>query len=195
MQASRERTTSDGLQKRLSPARTAAVFNAAAAMSDIPWNFLEEGCVHRSHVLAKRLEDQGVYCEKVFTIPQGGDLVMNSEKARLGFTVCWYHEAVVVHMQTLEGSQRMVIDPSVADEPITVDAWLSTMESTNNAPLETFYLPRFAYGLGARDNPPNAWVDDELETAQNWGNTWQDTEKVLLDMNFYDELKKLAGRD
>lgn len=194
VQASKDLRTADGLLKLLSPQKTAQVFRDAAAMKDIPWNFLEEGCVHRSHVLAKRLEEQGVYCEKVFTIPRGGDLIMNSDKARLGFTVCWYHEAVCVHTLTPEGPQRMVIDPSVGDEPMSVAAWLSTMEGTGGASLETFYLPRFAYGLGARDNPPDAWVDDEIQTALAWGDTWQETEQQLLEMNFYDELAVLAGR-
>jgi hypothetical protein len=183
-----------GLRKVLTEAQVAQVFTRAAENPDIPWRFLEEGCLHRAHVLAKDLEDEGLFSEKIFTIPLGGDLVMETDKARLGFTVCWYHEAVSVWVQTKDGVERRVIDPSCGDRALSVDEWLATMHSSNGNPLETFYLPRFAYGLGARNDPPTAWDLDDLATARTWKDEWRAVEKSLDDMDFYTQLKELAGR-
>lgn len=194
VQGARDLKGVDGLKKVLREDEVARLFTRAAADADIPWGFLEEGCLHRSHVLAKKLEDEGVFCEKIFTIPLGGDLVMDTPKARLGFTVCWYHEAVAVWVQTKDGAERRVIDPSCGDRALTVDEWLATMHSSTGTPLETFFLPRFAYGLSARDNPPSAWDVDDLATAMSWKDQWRDVEKSLDEMDFYSQLKELAGR-
>ena len=96
LQAMRDLRSGDGLLKVLTEKRATALFDTIAAMKDVPHTFLEEGCFHRSHVVAKRLEEAGIFCEKIFTIPTSGDLIMETPKAKLGFSVGIYHEAVVV---------------------------------------------------------------------------------------------------
>jgi hypothetical protein len=196
--AARELTTPDGLRRVLSEKKAAELFSGIAKMDDIPHGFLEDGCLHRSHMVAKRLEEQGIHTEKIFTIPHQGDLLIDSDKARLGFTVTWYHEAVCVHVQTLTGLERRVLDPSVSDGPLPVGDWLKKMKGTGTDPaLETFFLPRFAYGLSDRDAPPSAWREKDLQSAHEFtvGGGWQEMEKGYVEMGFYDgELARLAGR-
>lgn len=196
VQGRRDLKTADGLQKVVSEKKAHALFDAIAAMKDVPHHFLEDGCVFRSHVVSKRLEDLGVFSEKVFTIPLDGDLVMDTPKARLGFTVVWYHEAVCVHVQAKDGVERRVLDPSVGDKPLTVEEWTAGMKSARGGDLETFVLPRFAFGLGARDNPPAAYVDKDLADALAWcTDGWRESQKGYEEMGFYDgEAARLAGR-
>jgi hypothetical protein len=182
----------DGLLKVLTEKKVNALFEDIKRMRDVPHHFLEEGCVHRSHVIAKRLEERGIFSEKIFTIPLGGDLVMQSPLAKLGYTVVWYHEAVVLHVQTNEGVERRVLDASLSDKPLSVDEWLAHMRGTNNAPLETFFLPRFAYGLGDRNNPATSWDEKELEQAAQWSTDWEACAAELEKFGFYDELPYLA---
>lgn len=206
--AARELRTPDGLLKVLTEKKAAAVFQQVAAMKDVPHAFLEEGCVHRSHVIAKRLEDDGLFTEKIFAIPTSGDLVIESKKAKLGFTVTIYHEAVVVHVHSQSGSglERRVLDPSVADQPLTVPQWLSTMHpspvtpmgdrvpDSERASLETFFLPRFAYGLSDRNEPPTSWSNRDLLNALAWHNEAKVVQHQLESSGFYHELPKLAGK-
>lgn len=209
VQAARELRSPDGLLKTLTEKRAAALFDTIAAMKDVPHAFLDEGCFHRSHVVAKRLEEAGIFCEKIFTIPTSGDLIMETGKATsgLGFAVGIYHEAVVVHVVTNSGAlERRVLDPSLGDAPMTVDAWLATMHPSPVTPmgepvpesergaLETFFLPRFAYGLSDRDDPPTAWREGDLASAFKWNDEWRIVQKDYVDGGFYDELPKLAGK-
>jgi hypothetical protein len=183
------------LRRVLSPQQARALFDQAAAMKDVPWRILEEGCIHRAHVVAKRFEDGGVFSEKVFAIPKNGeDLVIETAKARLGYTVVWFHAATVVHVRDEGGARRMVIDPSVADGPVDVETWAAAMHGAKGAALDVFYLPRFASQLWHRDEPPAGWTDDELEAAFAWSEEAPEVEKSYVDSGFYDEVKKLAGR-
>lgn len=208
VQAARDLRSSDGLLKVLTEKKATAVFDTLAAMKDVPHTFLEEGCFHRSHVLAKRLEEAGIFCEKIFTIPTSGDLVMETAKAKLGFSVAIYHEAVVVHVVSDDGSgiERRVLDPSVGDRPLRVDEWLATMHPSPVTPmgdvvpesergsLETFFLPRFAYGLSDRSAPPTSWNEKDLASAFQWNDEAKTVQKDYEDGGFYDELPKLAGK-
>ncbi len=178
----------------LSEAKLAEAWRAVTAMTDVPFGFLEEGCVHRSHVVCKRLEEQGVSSEKVFLIPLGADLVMDTPRAKLGYTVVWYHEAPVVHVQTKDGVERRVLDPSVADRPLTVDEWRSTMRPAKaGVALETFFLPRFAYGLQDRDHPPDTWRPEDVASALTWNTEWRAVADSLESSGFYEELPKLLA--
>jgi hypothetical protein len=166
--------------------RVQQAFALVAAMKDVPFDFLEEGCVHRSHVVAKRLEERGIDVDKVFFLPHGSDLVMNTSKAKLGYTVVIYHEAVVLE-------RKWVLDPSVADRPLTLDEWQKTMRpAVKDAKAETFFLPRFAYGLPDRASPPSTWRAKDLASANAWNTEWREAKQCLDESDFYDTLPKLA---
>jgi hypothetical protein len=196
VQAARDLRTADGLTRVLTEKKAAALFNTIAAMPDIPHRFLEDGCLHRTHVIGKRLEEMGIFSEKCLVIPLAGDLVMDTPKARLGYTVVWYHEAIAVHVQTKNGLERRVLDPSVGDAPMTVEEWSRTMRGARGDPLEIFYLPRFAFGLSARDQVPTAYRDEDLADALDYcRDGWREVERGYEEMGFYDGgAAELAGR-
>jgi hypothetical protein len=184
------------LQVAVSPARAVELFAQVANDASIPHDFIDEGCLHRAHVVAKTIEDEGVYSEKVFYRPTNGwDLKINSDKSPIGFTLAMFHVATVVLVKTDAGTERRVLDPSLGDEPLSLDEWRSHMESAGpNPSFETFFLPRFTYNLTERYDPPSAWRQDELDHAYEWNDKWTETRDWMKDSGFWDHLKKSASK-
>lgn len=96
------------------------LFNEARAMDDIAWDYKMDGCYARAHLMARRFEEQGIHVDKVWI---KGELNVPSE----GIT--WnFHVAPVVYVESGDGKvERMVIDPSLSDRPLTVDQWSAIM--------------------------------------------------------------------
>ena len=170
------------------PTEAQRIFDVVAAMGDVPFGFLEEGCIHRAHVVCKRLEERGIESEKLIILPHGADLVMTTPRAKLGYTVVWYHESPCV---TVDG-KKWVVDPSVADRPLTVDEWRKTMRPAVDAPVEVFVMPRFAYGLEDRKAPPTTWRAKDVASALKWNDDWRESAAWMEESGFYEQLPKLA---
>lgn len=183
------------LDPTVTPARAAELFQQIADDPAIPHDFIDEGCLHRAHVAAKTLEDEGVYSEKVFYRPTNGwDLKINSDKSPIGFTLAMFHVAPVVLVKTDDGVERRVIDPSLGDAPLSIDEWRSHMESAGPDPsFETFFLPRFTYNLTERYDPPSSWQSDDLDHAYEWNQNWTETRDWMKDNGFWEGLKKTAA--
>ncbi|MGW1177612.1 protein-glutamine glutaminase family protein [Kitasatospora sp. NPDC002543] len=106
----------------------------------IPFDFPDNGCFDRAHLMAVRLTELGVSTQKVFVqyrTPTGGpalEVSTANAAAPIGGTgpqaVNWhYHVAVTVDV-VLSGSDTpvpMVFDPSTADRPLLVDHWMALM--------------------------------------------------------------------
>ncbi len=176
-------------------AEAARLFTAAAT-ADIPWSFVADGCFFRAHTVAKMLEEQGVFCEKLWAITKGGDLVIEQDKSKNGYSVVVNHVAACLHVERPDGTRaRMVIDPSVADRLLTEDEWLSNMRSASGTGVETLLMPRFMLMLWEREQPPSTWQESQLVEAQAWHRGgWQESEKGYQEMGYFDDpLKFMAG--
>lgn len=183
----------DGLIHVISPQKADAIF-AAMKNSDIPHDFIDEGCLNRAHVMSHRLEKEGIFTDKAFIIPEGNDLYMESPRHPLGFTVCWFHTAPCVHVEVEPGKiERRMIDPSLFDKPVSPEEWSSKMRGVGGEACELFYLPRFAYHLGDRVDVPTVWRKDDLDTAYAWNTEYAEVKKSLVETNFYDYLKTLVS--
>lgn len=97
------------------------LFNEALAMEDIPWEYKTDGCYARAHLLARRFEEQGIHVDKVWI---RGDLSVPEED------IAWsFHVAPVVYVEDENGKvERMVIDPSLNNGPVSVDVWSASMQ-------------------------------------------------------------------
>jgi hypothetical protein len=186
----------DGLDRVVSPARAQALFDQLASDPDVPHDFIDDGCHWRAHVGAKALEDAGVYSEKAFLVPDGGDLVMERADHPVGFTLAMFHTAPAIWVRDEQGQlERRILDPSMGDKPLTLEEWQATMHSTNGQPCNLHYLPRFASHLMDRDDPPESWRPKDLEDANAWNTQYAEVQKQMEEMGFYDhlvEMRKMA---
>lgn len=186
------------LSKPLDPviteARAAALFELLATDESIPHDFIDEGCHFRAHVEAQKLEDAGVYSEKVFMRPvSGSDLKISSDKSPIGFTLGIFHTAPVVLVKTDEGVERRVLDPSLGDAPMPLAVWQKKMASAGGGPCETFYLPRFAFHLSDRYDPPTVWRQADVYESLEWNDTYKELWTQMKQSGFYSSLKDMLA--
>lgn len=99
----------------------------------IPFRYPKDGCYARAEVMAKTLLERGYTVDKEFAINKGGLTVRTShggdapdwgEPLRVDW---WYHVAPVVYAADEDPPTPVVLDPSVADKPLTVAGWMATM--------------------------------------------------------------------
>lgn len=185
------------LAPSVSETRANELFRALADADDIPHHFVDEGCHLRAHLMNKRLEDLGVYSEKVFLRPlSGADLKIPSERSPIGFTLGIFHTAPCILVKADDGTvSRKVIDPSLFDRPVSVEEWAEHMYPLGEGregKEELFYLPRFAFHLSDRYAPPTSWRDKDLEEAKAWSTSYKDVEADMKASGFHDHLKELA---
>jgi len=196
VQAARTAQVDAGLQQAVSPDRARELFDQLAHAPDIPHDFVDEGCHYRAHVEAQRLEQQGVYSEKIFMVPDGADLRINSSKSPIGFTLAMFHTAPCINVeQPDDTTQRMVIDPSLFDQPVSVDQWQSAMYGLNRKPCHTYFLPRHAFHISDRDQPPATWRQKDLDEALAWNSEYKALQDDMKQSGFYDSLKEMAAAE
>jgi hypothetical protein len=185
--------TAPVLSRYVSEQRARELFSLLAKAPDIPHRFVDEGCHFRAHVEARRLEELGVYSEKAFLVPDGADLRIKSPHSPIGFTLAIFHTAPVIFVRTDEGKlERRIIDPSLFDEPVSVEKWAALMDGLNKKPVKTMFLPRFAFHLSDRDAPPATWRPGDLEDSSKWNADYKLVEEDMKSGGFYDHMKELA---
>ncbi len=96
------------------------LFNKAKEMKDIAWKYKKDGCYSRAHLVARRFQEEGIDVGKVWI---NGDLQIPKDN------IHWqYHVAPIVYVDKGNNEvQRMVIDPAIADKPLSVEEWSSLM--------------------------------------------------------------------
>jgi hypothetical protein len=95
-----------------------ALFKKATEMEDIAWKYKQDGCYARAHLMARRFEAEGVRVDKVWI---KGDLYIPDTEPLIKWN---FHVAPLVYVKNANGEiQKMVIDPSLFDEPVTVEEW------------------------------------------------------------------------
>ena len=119
---------------------------SSGAQSPIPFHYPVDGCYDRAHVMAQLLTEKGYASEKVFAISQnstrwGGppdpglrvptDYAGDNRSAGQQPAVqWWYHVAPIIKVRNDKGEvTEMVIDPSMTNQPITIDQWTGMMSS------------------------------------------------------------------
>lgn len=107
--------------------RASELFKKAQKMDDIAWKYKPDGCYARAHLMARRFEAEGVRVDKVWI---KGDLYVPGTEPLIQWN---FHVAPIVYVKNAKGeTQKMVIDPSLFDKPVTVEEWDNKM-SKNTA--------------------------------------------------------------
>ncbi|MEV7189512.1 protein-glutamine glutaminase family protein [Kitasatospora sp. NPDC093102] len=126
--------------------RTTFVDDAGAELP-VPFDYPDDGCHTRAHVVAKMLSRSGIYSRKVFAVwdDPARRLMVESENAAGAMpgvpgTVRWqYHVAPLVLVDEGAGQHvETVIDPSLSNKPQPLSKWLATIGVHSYARIEGF---------------------------------------------------------
>jgi hypothetical protein len=102
----------------ISAKKAKELFNKAADMKDIAWKYKQDGCYARAHLMARRFEAEGVRVDKVWI---NGNLKVENGKEPIEWR---FHVAPIVYVKDASGKiEKMVIDPSLFEGPVTVEEW------------------------------------------------------------------------
>jgi hypothetical protein len=153
-------------------------FDKFKCREDIPWDYPQDCCYNRAHVMAKELQAEGVDVGKVWNYAPppdvGGLLRVGTPNDPKKYVEWGYHVAPTVPVMDAKGGIcRMVIDPSITNTPITPDQWkalqgqpLSELVQTNAAPYYRNEKGRTYAGLDPT-NPRRRVTDQEVEEVFN----------------------------
>lgn len=109
------------------------LFNKAKKRKDIAWNYKIDGCYARAHLMARMFEKEGIKVEKAWA--RGHLLIPGTNNLSWG-----YHVAPAVLVKQKDGSvEKMIIDPSIASEPVKASEWLKIMGVSQDKVLNTGY--------------------------------------------------------
>jgi hypothetical protein len=112
----------------LSPQQAKAWFDSFKNDKSIPWDYPNDCCYNRAEVMARRLKDAGVAVGKEwnYAVDQvnGPLLRVPTPNDVKGYVEWVYHVAPTVPVRMADGSIKdMVMDPSIADGPLTPEQW------------------------------------------------------------------------
>lgn len=101
------------------------IFSDLANDPKFAFDAVENGCWARAHIMAHELEKRGIRVGKIFA---EGLLSVSTPKAMDGVGVNWsYHVAPVIAVETKNGTELQVIDPSLFNGPVPVKTWTDKM--------------------------------------------------------------------
>ena len=154
-------------------------FDKFKSREDIPWNYPNDCCYNRAHVMAKELEAEGVNVGKIWNyapLPNIGNLLrVSTPNDPKGYVEWGYHVAPTVPVTDAGGTvAKMVIDPSIAAVPITPEQWkalqgqpFSELVLTNSAP---YYRDRNGkvYSAPTDDEVRDIFEEHRSNRDKNW---------------------------
>ncbi len=161
--------------------RATELFNKAAAMKDIAWKYKPDGCYARAHLMARRFEAEGVRVDKVWI---KGDLYVP------GTPINWnFHVAPIVYVEKNGKVEKMVIDPSLFDKPVTVAEWDQKMSKKTIKgsvvtafpfPENSAFMERSTLSFSSSDPYlPRDSIEMTEEQKMNQANTTMRTYKTM----------------
>ncbi len=108
----------------------------------IPFQYVVDGCYARAHKMRQIMENTfGYSCEKVFSYEgPTGYLAVDAGDCCVFW---WYHVAPLVSVKVEVGPKhylikKYVMDPSMFDEPVTIETWTSAQENLGCSPYADF---------------------------------------------------------
>ena len=150
--------------KAISLEEAQKLFDEAKGMNEIAWNYGNDGCYARAHLMAKKFEEKGIYTEKAWV---QGNLEYQAPDAKISWR---HHVAPVVLVKQPDGKiGRYVIDPSVSSQPLPAEKWATNLAKQKSAKLEQteFPFPNNSMGFErvalAFTNTKPYNVDDDLQ--------------------------------
>ncbi|MBD3653867.1 protein-glutamine glutaminase family protein [Kangiella sp.] len=132
-----------GSVKAISANKAKTLFKKAKAMKNMAWSQPQDGAFARTELMVDMFEKEGVIADKAWASG-----FLKSKKNKIPWS---YHVAPVVYVEGSSGNvDKMVIDPLIADRPVTTLQWLSLMGITNPDYLDNvgFPVPLDAMNIG-----------------------------------------------
>lgn len=127
--------------KAISANKVKTLFRKAKAMKNMAWSQSQDGAFARTELMVDMFEKEGVIADKAWA---SGYL-----KSKINKNPWTYHVAPIVYVKGSSGNvDKMIIDPLIADHPVTIAQWLSLMGITNP---DTVYSVGFPVSLDAKD--------------------------------------------
>jgi len=115
---------------------------SAAPAPCIPFQFVGDGCHVRADLMCHALAGTGVSAGKCWTY---GDFHIPSASYPTCHVVWDWHVATAVRLNTAQGPETYVIDPSLFDQPVPLARWLGRM--AHPAPAAVITGPSRYYRL------------------------------------------------
>lgn len=121
--------------------------------TDIPFDYPPDCCYARARVMADIMKKKGVASEKLWSEgalaahKPNGDVVTFPDEYGNPAPVTWhYHVAPIVNVEQPNGSiERRILDPSLSDRPITVDAWKALCGVSSSDTIDKITPPNEHY--------------------------------------------------
>jgi hypothetical protein len=140
-------------------------FEKFKCREDIPWNYPNDCCYNRAHVMATQLQAEGVDVGKVWNYAPpphiGSRLRVYTENDPDKYVEWGYHVAPTVPVIDSKGKViRMVIDPSITEAPLTPEQWKALQGQPRSTLVLTSAAPYFRDSNGAVYPTP---TDDEVK--------------------------------
>lgn len=137
-------------------------FDKFNSRSDIPWNYPNDCCYNRAHVMAQALNAAGVDVGKAWNYAADPDnaLRVATPNDPKGYVEWGYHVAPTVQVVGKDGKTHpMVIDPSIATTPITPAQWKALQSQPESSLVLTSAKPYYRAEDGrVSATPDNAAV-------------------------------------
>ncbi|MHC9511445.1 protein-glutamine glutaminase family protein [Kangiella sp. M94] len=128
-----------GSVKAISANKAKTLFKKAKAMKNMAWSESQDGAFARTELMVDMFEKEGVNADKAWASG-----FLKSKKNKIPWS---YHVAPVVYVEGSNGNvDKMIIDPLIADRPVTTAQWLSLMGISNP---DTVYSVGFPVPLDA----------------------------------------------
>ena len=154
-------------------------FDDFKSRKEIPWNYPNDCCYNRAHVMAKELQAVGVDVGKVWNYAppptNRNPLRVSTPNDPSGFVEWAYHVAPTVPVMDSELKvSRMVLDPSIANGPITPHQWKALQgqplsELVHTGPAPYYRAPNGRVAATPTDNQVTKIFDDHrTEREVNW---------------------------
>jgi RHS repeat-associated protein len=106
------------------------LFDLMAGQDDIAFGYLADGCYARAHLMAQRMAERGIEVRKVWTFPEPEAEWISVDVSGFPDEGWRYHVAPTVSVIQEDGTvQRMVIDPSLFDSPVTIEEWVGVQKN------------------------------------------------------------------
>jgi hypothetical protein len=139
-------------------------FDKFKCREDIPWDYPQDCCYNRAHVMATELHAEGVDVGKVWNYAPTpwSFLRVSTPHDRRGYVEWHYHVAPTIPIMDSKGNlSRMVIDPSITNGPVTADQW-KTLQGQPHSVLKptSGVAPYYRHWTGAVVPTP---ADDEVK--------------------------------
>lgn len=123
-----------GSVKAISANKAKTLFKKAKAMKNMVWSQSQDGAFARAELMVDMFEKEGVIADKAWASG-----FLKSKNIPYPWT---YHVAPVVYVEGSSGKvDKMVIDPLIADRPVTSMEWLSLMGLSNPSSMHNVGFP------------------------------------------------------